>query len=79
MGSFDPIEWTDRFERLGGIITFKHAPAGEQLWTGVMRLSPADGVEAERMKADLASHPEWQEPLSRYARQRLCSLYRADA
>jgi hypothetical protein len=77
MNSFDPIEWTQRFERLGGVITFRHAETGEQLWTGVMRLRPGDGAEAERMKSDLADHPEWQEPLTRYARERLSTVQRA--
>jgi hypothetical protein len=77
MTSFDPIEWTRRFEQLGGVITFKHAEAGAQLWTGVMRLRPEDGEEAERMKSDLADHPEWREPLARYAQERLSAVHRA--
>ena len=75
MISFDPIEWTDRFERLGVVITFKRVGAADELWTGVMRLRPDDGAEAERMKAELAAHPEWREPLSRYTRERLAVVH----
>jgi hypothetical protein len=77
MAGFDPVEWTRRFERLGGVITFRHAPTGSELWTGVMRLTPDDGAEAEQMKAELADHPDWQGLVAHYAQERLGAVQRA--
>ena len=71
MARFDPAEWTEQFERLGGVITFRHAQDGPQLWTGVIRLNPDDGAEAEAMKVELARNPQWQRLVSRHAQERL--------
>lgn len=71
MASFDPVEWTERFERLGGVVTFRHAQDGPELWTGVIRLNPDDGAEAEAMKTELAKHPQWRTLVSRHAQARL--------
>jgi hypothetical protein len=77
MVDFDPVEWTQRFERMGGIVTFRHADNGTQLWTGVIRLNPEDGAEAEVMRAELENRPDWQSQVSHYARERLGAVHYA--
>ena len=76
MKHFDAERWARQFERLGGIVALKYGAAGSQLWTGVVRLRPEDGLEAERMNTDLTNHPEWREPLTRYARERMSTTQR---
>ena len=77
MAAFDPVDWTERFERLGGVVTFSSADKGSQLWTGVIRLRPEDGTEAEAMRLELARHPRWREQVRQYARERLGAVHYA--
>jgi hypothetical protein len=76
MAGFDPVEWTERFERLGGLVSVRHAKVGSRLWTGVIQLSP-NRREAEVMKAELDDHPDWQGLLVHYAEERLGAVQQA--
>jgi hypothetical protein len=71
MSAFDPKAWTARFESVGGLVGFSVDHLGPHLWTGVIVAQPDRGVLAREILSELDAHPEWHDPLTAYARDRM--------